>query len=51
MIRLFRVSIPNSVVVLLFSDAVLLYTCFVIAALLALDVDPEVFLRYDNGWA
>ncbi len=51
MIRLFRVSIPNSVVALLFSDAILLYTCFVIAAFLALDVDPEVFLRYDNGWA
>jgi exopolysaccharide biosynthesis polyprenyl glycosylphosphotransferase len=50
MIRLFRVSIPETVIVLLFSDAILLYTCFTIAAFAVLDVDPEVFLRYDNGW-
>lgn len=50
MIRVFRVSIPDSVIALLFSDAILLYTCFVIAAFLVLDVDPVVFLRYDNGW-
>ena len=50
MTRIFRVSIPDSVVALLISDAILLYTCFLIAAFLALDVDPEVFLRYDNGW-
>jgi len=51
MIRVFRVSIPDSVIALLFSDAILLYTCFVIAAFLVLDVDPVVFLRYDDGWA
>src|SRR5579864_8539155 len=51
MIRIFRVSIPESVVALLVSDAILLYTCFTIAAFLTLDVDPVVFLRYDNGWA
>ncbi len=51
MTRLFRVSIPDSVIALLFLDAILLYTCFVMAAFLVLDVDPVVFLRYDNGWA
>jgi len=50
MIRIFRVSIPDSVVALLVSDAILLYTCFTIAAFLSLDVDPVVFLRYDDGW-
>jgi sugar transferase (PEP-CTERM system associated) len=51
MIRLFRVSVPDSVVALVLSDMVLLYTCYVTAAFIALDVDPQVFLRYDNGWA
>ena len=50
MIRIFRVSIPDSVIALLFSDAVLLYTCYLIGGFLALEVDPWVFLRYDNGW-
>jgi len=51
MIRLFRVFVPDSVIALVLSDAVLLYTCYVAAAFIALDVDPEVFLQYDNGWA
>ncbi|HLH00906.1 MAG TPA: sugar transferase [Bryobacteraceae bacterium] len=50
MVRIFRIFVPGSVLVLLVSDAILLYTCYVIAVLLALDVDPFVFLRYDNGW-
>lgn len=36
--------------VLLFSDAILLYTCYSLAAFLTLDADPQVFLRYDGGW-
>ncbi len=51
MIRLFRVFVPESVVALVLSDAVLLYTCYLGAAFLLLDVDPQVFLRYDNGFA
>jgi exopolysaccharide biosynthesis polyprenyl glycosylphosphotransferase len=51
MIRIFRVFVPESVVALLVSDAILLYTCYLIAAILTLDVDPLVFLRYDNGAA
>ena len=50
MIRLFRVFIPTSVVALLVSEIILTYTCYVIATFLMLDVDPEVFLFYDNGW-
>ncbi len=50
MIRLFRVFIPTSVVALLVSEVILTYTCYVLATFLVLDVDPEVFLFYDNGW-
>ncbi len=51
MIRLFRVFVPASVVALVLSDAVLLFTSYLAATFLVLDVDPQVFLRYDNGWA
>jgi sugar transferase (PEP-CTERM system associated) len=51
MIRLFRVFVPGSVVALLLSEAVLICTCYVLAAFFVLDGDPEVFLLYDNGWA
>jgi sugar transferase (PEP-CTERM system associated) len=50
MIRLFRVFIPASVVALLVSEVILTFTCYVVATFLVLDVDPEVFLFYDNGW-
>jgi hypothetical protein len=54
MIRLFRVFVPTSVVALLVSEIILTFTCYVIAAFVVLDVDPQVFLVYgsgDNGWA
>jgi len=51
MIRLFRVFVPTSVVALLLSEVILIYTCFVAAAFIVLDVDPQVFLLYDNGLA
>jgi sugar transferase (PEP-CTERM system associated) len=53
MIRLFRVFVPASVVALLVSEIILTFTCYVIAAFIVLDVDPQVFLLYgngDNGW-
>src|SRR6188768_348800 len=52
MIRLFRVSIPASVLVLVLSDAVLLMACYVLAATFALNaqLDPWFYIRYDNGW-
>lgn len=51
MIRLFRVFVPSSVVALLVSEAILIYGCYVLAAFLVLNLDPEVFLLYDGGWA
>lgn len=50
MIRLFKVFVPTSVVALLVSEIILTYTCYVIAAFLVMDVDPQVFLIDDNGW-
>ncbi len=49
MIRLFRVSVPTSIVVLLLSEVVLLTSCYILAAYLLLEVDPSVFLFYDGG--
>lgn len=51
MIRLFRVFVPSSVVALLISEVILIYTCYVVATVIVLYVDPQVFLIYDNGWA
>ena len=50
MIRIFRVFVPASVVALLASEFILIYTCYVTAALVVLGVDPQVFLLDDNGW-
>jgi len=49
MIRLFRVFIPASVLGLLLSEAVLIFSCYVLASFFVLDADPEIFLLYDNG--
>src|SRR5579871_3581814 len=50
MIRLFRVSIPNSVVALVMSETILLFSCYIIAAYWVLDVAADVFLVDDGGW-
>jgi exopolysaccharide biosynthesis polyprenyl glycosylphosphotransferase len=52
MIRLFRVSIPASVLALVLSDTILIVACYVGAALFALnsELDPWFYMRYDNGW-
>jgi len=50
MIRLFRVFIPASVVALLVSDFILIYACYLLAALFLFPVDPQVFLFDDGGW-
>ena len=49
MIRLFRVFVPTSVLVLLLSELVLLTSCYILAAYLVLDLDPYVWLLYDGG--
>ena len=50
MIRLFRVFVPSSVIALLLSEVILIYTCYVVATFIVLHEDPQVFLLYDNGW-
>lgn len=49
MIRLFRVFVPASVVALLLSEVALLYSCFIVALVGVMDVDPEFVLFYDGG--
>jgi sugar transferase (PEP-CTERM system associated) len=49
MIRLFRVFVPSSVVALLVSEVILIYTCYVVATFIVLYEDPQVFLFDDNG--
>src|SRR5579872_1034406 len=51
MIRLFRVFVPTSVVALLISEIILIFSCYIASAYLFLlvDVDPEVFLTDDGG--
>src|SRR5260370_8175004 len=50
MIRLFRVFVPTSVIALLVSELILIFSCFILASYLVLDTDPEVFLLYDGGF-
>ena len=50
MIRLFRVFVPSSVIALLLSEVILIYSCYVVATFIVLYEDPQVFLFYDNGW-
>jgi exopolysaccharide biosynthesis polyprenyl glycosylphosphotransferase len=49
MIRLFRVSIPTSVLVLILAECVLIYACLLSAAWVFLADELEIFLLYDNG--
>jgi len=48
--RLFRVYIPGSVLGLLFSEIVLLFSVFLLGVIIASDVDPEIWLLYNSGW-
>lgn len=49
MVRLFKVSIPTSVIALLVSEVVLLFGCYLVAAAWALDYPFDVFILYDGG--
>lgn len=49
MIRIFSVSIATSVLLLLASEILLLFGCYVAAAYLALTIDTEVYLLYGGG--
>jgi sugar transferase (PEP-CTERM system associated) len=50
MIRIFNVFVPASVIALLLSEIVLIYFCYIIASFFTLDVDPQIFFLYDNGF-
>src|SRR5271157_4939030 len=47
---LFRVFIPAGVFTLLIADFLLTASAFVLTSYLALEVDPTVYLLYDNGF-
>lgn len=50
MIRVFRVFVPASVLVLIFSECFLIFFSYVLAAYIVFDqIDPEIFLLYDGG--
>lgn len=49
MLRLFNVYIPTSVVALLISEVILLFTCYIVAASLRMSTDLEVFFLYGTG--
>jgi exopolysaccharide biosynthesis polyprenyl glycosylphosphotransferase len=50
MIRLLRHLIPSNVLTLLFTEVVLIFSCYVVASFLVLEVDPVVYLLYDGGF-
>jgi exopolysaccharide biosynthesis polyprenyl glycosylphosphotransferase len=49
MIRLFRVSIPTSVLVLILAEFVLIFACLLTAGWYFLGDELEIFLLYDSG--
>lgn len=49
MVRVFRVSVPTSIFVLLVSEFLILTCSYVLAAYLSLEVDPSVYLLDDGG--
>ena len=50
MIRIFRVSVPETTLVLLFSETILILSCYVIASYATLDIPADMFLLEDGGW-
>jgi sugar transferase (PEP-CTERM system associated) len=50
MIRLFRISVPSSVVALVLSETILIFSCYVLAAYWTLDFSTDIFLIDDGGW-
>lgn len=51
MVRLFRVFVPTSVITLLLSEIILIFSCYILACFFVLDSDPAVFLLYEGGLA
>ena len=49
MIRLFRVFVPTSTLILLLTEIALVFACFLIATYILLPFEPEIFLFYEDG--
>ncbi len=49
MIRLFRVGVPRSILLLLLSEVVLVTTCYVVVTYWLLEVAPSIFIWYEGG--
>src|SRR6266446_1568187 len=50
MIRVFKVSIPSSLVALIVSEAILAFSSYVLATYWVEDTSPDIFLLDDGGW-
>src|SRR4051794_32811898 len=50
MIKLFRVSIPTSVLVLILLEFLVSCACMLLGAFVFLSDELDVFLLYDGGW-
>jgi sugar transferase (PEP-CTERM system associated) len=52
MVRVFRVFVPTSVLVLIVSECLLLFFSYIATSFMVFDqIDPQVFLFYDDGFA
>ena len=51
MIRLFRVFVPVGTLILLISEILLVFSAFILATYIILDVDPTNYLLYEGGIA
>jgi sugar transferase (PEP-CTERM system associated) len=49
MVRVFRVFVPTSVLALLISEVVLIFTCYIAATFWLLETDPTVYLLSEGG--
>ncbi len=49
MVRIFKVSIPTSVIALVVSEIILLFGCYIAAAYLTVEEPADLFLTVDNG--
>jgi sugar transferase (PEP-CTERM system associated) len=49
MIRLLRELIPSNVLILLITEATVVFCCYILASYAVLEVDPVVYLVYDGG--
>ena len=51
MIRLFRVFVPVGTLILLISEILLVFSAFILATYIVLDVEPQIYLLYEGGIA